>query len=192
MAAAAAAAGAQESRAPGQQESGAPGQRGQQEQPAAPGRRALYFCGSMRGGREDRALYDRIVSRLRRFGTVLTEHVLDVELGAQGEQPAEGDRFIQERDLALLQRADLIVAEVTQPSLGVGYAVGRAEALNKRILCLFRRKSGRVLSAMIRGAADGYRFQVWDYEVGEVEVMLDRYFAANPPQQLASSRDPTT
>ncbi|XP_005861088.1 PREDICTED: 2'-deoxynucleoside 5'-phosphate N-hydrolase 1 [Myotis brandtii] len=108
------------------------------------------------------------------------------------EQPAEGDRFIHQRDLALLQRADLIVAEVTQPSLGVGYEVGRAVALNKRILCLFRRKSGRVLSAMIRGAADGYRFQVWDYEVGDVEVMLDRYFAANPPEQVASSLDPTT
>ncbi|XP_006100665.1 2'-deoxynucleoside 5'-phosphate N-hydrolase 1 [Myotis lucifugus] len=109
-----------------------------------------------------------------------------------GEQPAEGDRFIHERDLALLQRADLIVAEVTQPSLGVGYEVGRAMALNKRILCLSRLESGRVLSAMIRGAADGCRFQVWDYEVGEVEVMLDRYFAANPLEQVASSLDPTT
>lgn len=49
-----------------------------------------------------------------------------------------------------------------------------------------------VLSAMIRGAADGCRFQVWDYEVGEVEVMLDRYFAAYPPEQVASSLDPTT
>lgn len=49
-----------------------------------------------------------------------------------------------------------------------------------------------VLSAMIRGAADGCRFQVWDYEVGEVEVMLDRYFAAYLPEQVVSSLDPTT
>lgn len=58
----------------------------------APGRRALYFCGSIRGGREDRALYERIVSRLRRFGTVLTEHVADPELGAQGEGRGRGRR----------------------------------------------------------------------------------------------------
>lgn len=49
------------------------------------GRPALYFCGSIRGGREDRTLYERIVSRLRRFGTVLTEHVAAAELGARGE-----------------------------------------------------------------------------------------------------------
>uniref|UniRef100_A0A8C0QEB8 2'-deoxynucleoside 5'-phosphate N-hydrolase 1 n=3 Tax=Canis lupus TaxID=9612 RepID=A0A8C0QEB8_CANLF len=143
-----------------------------------PGRRALYFCGSIRGGREDRALYGRIVSRLRRFGAVLTEHVAAAELGARGEEAAGGDRFIYERDLAWLQQADVVVAEVTQPSLGVGYELGQAMALNKRILCLFRPQSGRVLSAMIRGAADGSRFQVLDYEEGQVE-------------QVAASPDPT-
>ena len=37
----------------------------------------------------------------------------------------------------------VVVAEVTQPSLGVGYELGRAKAMNKKILCLFRPKSGR-------------------------------------------------
>ncbi|KAM5286298.1 5-hydroxymethyl-dUMP N-hydrolase isoform 1-T1 [Hipposideros larvatus] len=157
-----------------------------------PGRRALYFCGSIRGGRDDRELYQRIVSRLRRFGVVLTEHVAFAELGALGEETAGGDRFIHEQDLAWLQQADVVVAEVTQPSLGVGYELGRAVALNKRILCLFRPQSGRVLSAMIRGAADGSQFQVWDYEEGEVEAMLDRYFEAHLPKPVASSPDPTT
>ncbi|XP_046495414.1 2'-deoxynucleoside 5'-phosphate N-hydrolase 1 [Equus quagga] len=155
-----------------------------------PGRRALYFCGSIRGGRDDRALYERIVSRLRRFGTVLTEHVAAPDLGVHGEEVAGGDKLIHERDLAWLQQADVVVAEVTQPSLGVGYELGRAVALNKRILCLFRPQSGRVLSAMIRGAADGLRFQVWDYEEGEVEVMLDRYFEADPSEEVAASPEP--
>lgn len=57
--------------------------------PGEPGRRALYFCGSIRGGREDRELYGRIVSRLRRFGTVLTEHVATAELEAHGEAAGE-------------------------------------------------------------------------------------------------------
>lgn len=38
-----------------------------------------------------------------------------------------------------------------------------------------------VLSAMIRGAADGSRFQVFDYEEGQVEAILDGYFEADPP-----------
>nr|XP_008514017.1 PREDICTED: 2'-deoxynucleoside 5'-phosphate N-hydrolase 1 [Equus przewalskii] len=151
-----------------------------------PGRRALYFCGSIRGGRDDRALYERIVSRLRRRGVALTSF-----LSTTGEEAAGGDKLIHERDLAWLQQADVVVAEVTQPSLGVGYELGRAVALNKRILCLFRPQSGRVLSAMIRGAADGLRFQVWDYEEGEVEAMLDRYFEADPSEEVAASPEPT-
>uniref|UniRef100_A0A673ST63 2'-deoxynucleoside 5'-phosphate N-hydrolase 1 n=1 Tax=Suricata suricatta TaxID=37032 RepID=A0A673ST63_SURSU len=118
-------------------------ERGETTQPGQAGSRALYFCGSIRGGREDSALYGRIVSRLRRFGTVLTEHVAAADLDARGEEASGGDRLIHERDLAWLQQADVVVAEVTQPSLGVGYELGRAVALNKRILCLFRPQSGR-------------------------------------------------
>ncbi|KAM9001690.1 2'-deoxynucleoside 5'-phosphate N-hydrolase 1 isoform X2 [Antechinus flavipes] len=161
-------------------------------EPGGPGRLSLYFCGSIRGERQDRALYGRIVSRLRRFGVVLTEHVAAAELGARGEEAAGGDRLIHERDLAWLQQADVVVAEVTQPSLGVGYELGRAVAMNKRILCLFRPQSGRVLSAMIRGAADGTRFQVWDYEENEVETLLDRYFETEPPEPGAASPSPTS
>ncbi|XP_070312506.1 5-hydroxymethyl-dUMP N-hydrolase [Odocoileus virginianus] len=156
-----------------------------------PGSLSLYFCGSIRGGREDRELYVRIVSRLRRFGVVLTEHVAAAELDESGEEAAGGDRLIHDRDLAWLQQADVVVAEVTQPSLGVGYELGRAVALHKPVLCLFRPQSGRVLSAMIRGAADGSRFLVWDYEEAEVEALLDRYFETYPPEQVAASPDPT-
>ena len=38
--------------------------------------------------------------------------------------------------------ADL-VAEVTQPSLGVGYELGRAVAMGKKILCLYRLQPDR-------------------------------------------------
>ena len=41
-------------------------------------------------------------------------------------------------------------AEVTQPSLGVGYEIALAESFGKRIICLFKRKSCN-LSAMIKG-----------------------------------------
>ena len=44
---------------------------------------------------------------------------------------------------------------------------------------------------MIRGAADGSKFQVWDYEDAEVEALLDRDFEAYHPKQVAASPDPT-
>ncbi len=37
----------------------------------------LYFAGSIRGGREDAALYRRIIQELGKYGDVLTEHVGD-------------------------------------------------------------------------------------------------------------------
>ncbi|KAM7229196.1 hypothetical protein CapIbe_019312 [Capra ibex] len=65
-----------------------------------------------------------------------------------GEEAAGGHKLIHDQDLAWLQQADVVVAEVTQPSLGVGYELGWAVALHKPVLCLFHPKSGRVLSAM--------------------------------------------
>uniref|UniRef100_A0A8C2Y0N5 2'-deoxynucleoside 5'-phosphate N-hydrolase 1 n=1 Tax=Capra hircus TaxID=9925 RepID=A0A8C2Y0N5_CAPHI len=59
------------------------------------------------------------------------------------EEAAGGDKLIHDRDLAWLQQADVVVAEVTQPSLGVGYELGWAVALHKPVLCLFHPKSGR-------------------------------------------------
>jgi len=43
----------------------------------------------------------------------------------------------------------MIVAEVTNPSFGVGYELGVAESKKKRIICFFRNDSNRKLSAMI-------------------------------------------
>ena len=37
----------------------------------------------------------------------------------------------------------VLVAEVTQPSLGVGYEIGRAVDMDKRILCLYRPQPGK-------------------------------------------------
>ena len=37
----------------------------------------------------------------------------------------------------------VLVAEVTQPSLGVGYEIGRAFDFKLKVLCLFRPESGR-------------------------------------------------
>ncbi|XP_069624320.1 5-hydroxymethyl-dUMP N-hydrolase [Ranitomeya imitator] len=143
---------------------------------------SLYFCGSIRGGREDRAIYAEIIRRLQRYGTVLTEHIGSPEISETGEDAQEeGDKFIHDRDVSWLQRADVVVAEVTQPSLGVGYELGRAVAMNKKILCLFRVSSGRVLSAMIRGADNGRSVMVRNYEPQDVEGILREYFSITFP-----------
>ncbi|XP_039595023.1 2'-deoxynucleoside 5'-phosphate N-hydrolase 1 isoform X1 [Polypterus senegalus] len=137
----------------------------------------IYFCGSIRGGRQDVAVYEKLVKALQKYGKVLTEHVSDRAISEKGEDAFNRDKAIHDRDLEWLQEADVIVAEVTQPSLGVGYELGRAVAMNKRILCLFRPSSGRVLSAMIRGAETaGSMFKVQDYTEEEAEKVIEEYF----------------
>lgn len=109
----------------------------------------IYFAGSIRGGREDAALYHEIVELLGNYGEVLTEHIADTELGVLGQDI--GDEKIHDRDLAWLKESDYLVAEVTTPSLGVGYEIGKATEWGKPVLCLFRPAAGRSLSAMVGG-----------------------------------------
>lgn len=109
----------------------------------------IYFAGSIRGGRDDAARYRRIIALLAEYGQVLTEHIGDVGLPDAGEDGLS-DEAIYARDTAWLVEADVVVAEVTMPSHGVGYEIARAEALGKPVLCLHRR-SGQRLSAMLAG-----------------------------------------
>ncbi|CAI8057982.1 2'-deoxynucleoside 5'-phosphate N-hydrolase 1 [Geodia barretti] len=102
----------------------------------------IYFAGSIRGGRDDVQLYMKIIRLLQGYGTVLTEHVADERLGAYGEKQIS-DEEIHKRDFEWLSQSDVMVAEVTQPSLGVGYEIGRAVDMNKRILCLHRPQPGK-------------------------------------------------
>lgn len=113
----------------------------------------IYFAGSIRGGREDAALYFKIIDYLKTFGEVLTEHVGDPSLTSVGDD-GPTDKFIHDRDLEWLNTSDVIVAEVTTVSMGVGYEIGRAVEAGKPVLCLFRPDSGKNLSAMISGCDD--------------------------------------
>jgi len=111
----------------------------------------IYFAGSIRGGRVDASVYQSMIEYLSSFGEVLTEHVGNTSLSDKGDDGPD-DRHIHDRDMAWLSACDLLVAEVSVPSLGVGYELGYAVALNKPVLCLYRSESGRPLSAMIAGS----------------------------------------
>jgi 2'-deoxynucleoside 5'-phosphate N-hydrolase len=90
-----------------------------------------------------------LIDFLKNYGEVLTEHFSNPLIIGTGEKLLS-DKAIHDRDLNWLLSSDVIVAEVSNVSLGVGYEIGRAAEHNKRILCL-RRKSDKRLSAMISG-----------------------------------------
>ena len=125
----------------------------------------VYFAGSIRGGRVDAELYHRIISFIQKTDTVLTEHVGDLSLSAlEGEKSR--DTAIYEQDTAWIRECDLLIAECTCPSLGVGYELAYAEKLGKPCY-VFYNSSKCSLSAMIKG--DEF-FKVFAYE-NESEIM---------------------
>ncbi len=133
----------------------------------------IYFAGSIRGGRDDKELYGKLIQHLGKYGQVLTEHVGDGNLNDSGEDH-QPDQWIYKRDMEWVRASDVIVAEVTTPSLGVGYEIGSSEAIGKKILCLYRSQPNKSLSAMINGNPN---VQVISYaNLEEAIHHIDKFF----------------
>lgn len=118
----------------------------------------IYFAGSIRGGRVDADLYRRIIEYIQKTDIVLTEHVgsPDLNLKEQGKK----DEEIYSQDTAWLRDCDLIIAECTCPSLGVGYELAYAERFGKPCHIFYDRTKTH-LSAMLTG--NPY-FNIYSYE----------------------------
>lgn len=134
----------------------------------------VYFAGSIRGGRADAALYAGMIAKIKETEDVLTEHVGDLDLSMWESEDGAEDRRIYAQDMAWMAQCDLVIAECTVPSLGVGYELAVAEKLGKPVY-IFYRKSVSELSAMLTG--DPY-FAIRKYETWEeLEAMLEEVLA---------------
>ncbi len=116
--------------------------------------RTIYFSGSITGGRHDVSLYKRFVDALSHAGhrvlagSVATEHVSD------GGEPLDA-RAIFDRDLEWIAQADVLVAEVSTPSTGVGYEIAAARYQYKiPVICLYRPAFTKRCTAMVSGDRD--------------------------------------
>ena len=109
-----------------------------------------------------------MIKHIQKTDIVLTEHVgnPDVFGYEQGLIPEE----IYERDITWLRESDMVIAECTNPSLGVGYELAFAEKLG--IPChVFNNEAGTRLSAMLGG--NPY-FQIHPYsDESEIYSVID-------------------
>ncbi|SFB06726.1 MULTISPECIES: nucleoside 2-deoxyribosyltransferase [Selenomonas] len=129
----------------------------------------IYFAGSIRGGRQDAELYRKVIAALKDKHQVLTEHVGDLSLSTVENK---GDKAIYEQDMAWLRESDLVVAECTQVSLGVGYELAYAEAHGKEVHIFYRPKKTQ-LSAMLSG---NEYFHIHPYDTEEELLAQVRVF----------------
>ncbi len=113
----------------------------------------IYFAGSIRGGRQLAEKYKKIIEFLGTFGNVYTEHVGDDKaIGMDSNNMS--DMEIHDRDMKWIHQSDIMVAEVSVPSLGVGYEIASALSMKKPVLCLYNEEADYGLSAMISGSKE--------------------------------------
>ncbi|KAL4429645.1 hypothetical protein ABPG74_017054 [Tetrahymena malaccensis] len=112
---------------------------------------AIYFCGSMRGVNANHQNYQTIVQELSKYGEVLTTHVAYPEMSNQLEHKMN-DKEIYERDYSWFTQSQVMVAEVTAPSHGVGMELGWASLRqNFKTLCLSQKEKEFKTSGLIAG-----------------------------------------
>jgi 2'-deoxynucleoside 5'-phosphate N-hydrolase len=111
----------------------------------------IYFSGSISGGRHDLEVYRAIVEAMTKVGhRVIAGAVTADHIGDAGELLTPGE--IHARDLRWIDECDILVAEGSRPSLGVGYEVAYARyQRNIPIICLYRPAYTKRCSAMIGG-----------------------------------------
>lgn len=108
----------------------------------------IYFAGAIRGGREKVYDYQKMVKRFEKNNcNVLTKHVADPNLLQNGEKLTP--REIYNRDCAWLKEADIVFADITIPSLGVGYEIAEAEKDGKKVYAIY--EYDKNVSGFLRG-----------------------------------------
>jgi hypothetical protein len=113
----------------------------------------IYFACAVAGGRDYAFVYKDFVDFIKSNGVeVFGELFADPNLEAEvGTDPDLSPQAVWKRDTDWVRSADAFIAEVSQPSLGVGYEIALAESLKKPILVLFYKKSTRRFSPMVQG-----------------------------------------
>ncbi|MCX6057836.1 MAG: nucleoside 2-deoxyribosyltransferase [Chloroflexi bacterium] len=111
----------------------------------------IYFACSITGGREFESTYQDIVAELLRDGhEIPTSHLAQTEIMENERALAPCD--VYERDVNWIKSCDVLIAEVSVPSHGVGYEIAFALGIGKRVLCLHQKD--KQVSKMITGNLD--------------------------------------
>jgi nucleoside 2-deoxyribosyltransferase len=140
----------------------------------------IYLACTVRGDRGAVAALRTLVARLEQDGhTILTTHLL--QDGVDSAEAALTEQAVYERDIAWLESADVLVADASGSSFGVGfevgYVLGRSGSTTQRVVLLYRADRVNQISRLIAGNSHP-RCTVLKYE--DPADMVDRVVAALP------------
>jgi nucleoside 2-deoxyribosyltransferase len=128
----------------------------------------IYLACTVRGDRGAVAGLRALVASLEREGhNVLTKHLLDDNV--EGAESALTERAVYERDIAWLEACDILIADGSGSSFGVGfevgYVLGRSDRTDQRAVLLYRADRRDQISRLIVGNAHP-RCETLSYEDG--------------------------
>jgi len=136
----------------------------------------IYLACTVRGDRGTVSAARHIHDCLVRLGhEVLTAHLLRDDVESVEGRLRDDDVFT--RDLEWLTHADVVVAEASGSSYGVGfevgYVLGRAAQSSQRVLVLYQASRRGQVSRLISGLSDP-RASVLAYEsLSDIDAFLD-------------------
>ena len=132
----------------------------------------IYFACSITGGRDFESVYQTITKALAEDHHEVPTAYL-AESGITVLEAVIDPLEVYARDVEWIRASDVLIAEVSAPSHGVGYEIGFALGLKKRVLALY--EDGCKVSKMISGNPDS-NLRVASYKSLEEAVALIRRF----------------
>jgi len=141
----------------------------------------IYLACTVRGDRGGVAAGRAICERLQALGhEVLTTHLLADDVD-EAEATLD-EAVIYRRDMGWLESCDVLVAEASGSSYGVGfevgYILGRAERTGQSAIVLYNTARRHAVSRVITGNRDPNCTTVAYSSVEELLAFIDRRFAA--------------
>jgi nucleoside 2-deoxyribosyltransferase len=140
----------------------------------------IYLACTVRGDRGAVEALRSLADALERQGhVVLTRHLLADNVDSAESLLSERDVF--ERDVRWLEGADLLIAEASGSSYGVGfevgYVVGRAERSGQRVLLLYdaarRERVSRLIAGNVHPSCTSYSYS----DTSDLLRFVDAYLA---------------
>ncbi len=126
----------------------------------------VYFAASVSAGRDFEKYNHEIAKILEEMGhDVLSKHVVDwrkqLQFRKKAKKSKSYNKYISAHDRKMMNKADIVVAEVSQPSHGVGFEICYgAYVLGIPVVCLKHKSAGKITPTL----------------VGDTSIYLDCYF----------------
>lgn len=143
----------------------------------------IYFASPIRGDRSNLKTSKFIVELIKSFGhEVLTEHTVKEKEKLMEIEDNFGHTNIYQRDMDWIKECDLMIAEASAPSFGVGYEAGYLlgsaasfDKKNRKVIILYTKNIENRVSALAVGNTDPNAI-VFGYESEEdIRQFLKKY-----------------